>query len=168
MVCALYPGTFDPITLGHMRIIERVIPLFDKVTIGVSCNETKEPLFSTEERMELIKQVFEGVAGLEVVSYEHLTVDYARKIGARVIIRGLRAVTDYVSEVQMAIMNRSIAPDIETLLMVAEEGFSFVSSSLIKEIVKHGGPVDHLVPEPVAAALKVKLKDKYPCDRHLK
>ena len=158
---ALIPGTFDPVQYGHIRIIERVIPLFDRITIGVSCDDSKNPVFTPDERIELIKQVFDVSDHLHILKYENLTVDFARKIDSRIIIRGLRAVNDYVSEVQMAIMNRSIAPDIETFLLVAEEGYSFVSSSLIKEIVKHGGPVDHLVPKVVESALKAKLKDTH-------
>ena len=156
MTHALYPGTFDPITNGHIRIVERIVPLFDKVTVGVSCNKFKDLMFTTDERIQMIKEVLKDYPKINVESYETLTMEFARDINANVIIRGLRAVTDYVSEVQMAIMNRSIAPDIETLLMVSEEGYSFVSSSLIKELVWHGGPIDQLVPELVAAELKKK------------
>ncbi|MFH1514810.1 MAG: pantetheine-phosphate adenylyltransferase [bacterium] len=156
MVHALYPGTFDPITYGHMRIIERILPLFDRITIGISCNRFKSLMFTTEERMSMIQSVLSDKPKVEIVAYDKLTVEFARDIDAKVIIRGLRAVTDYVSEVQMAIMNRSIAPDIETMLMVAEEGYSFVSSSLIKEIVLHGGPIEQLVPEIVGIELKKK------------
>ena len=156
MVHALYPGTFDPITFGHIRIIERVMPLFDKITLGVSGNRTKSLMFTTEERMSMIEKVLGEKPKVDFVSYDILTVEFAREINAQVIIRGLRAVTDYVSEVQMAIMNRSIAPDIETMLLVAEEGYSFVSSSLIKEIVLHGGPIEKLVPEIVGIELKKK------------
>jgi pantetheine-phosphate adenylyltransferase len=155
---ALYPGTFDPITYGHIRIIERIAPHFEKVTIGISCGKTKKPMFTADERTKMIRQVITDYPNLEIITYGMLTVEFARKINAQVIIRGLRAVTDYVSEVQMAIMNRSIAPDIETMFLVAEEGYSFVSSSLIKEIVWHGGPIDHLVPKVVADILKDRIE----------
>lgn len=160
MTHALYPGTFDPITYGHIRIVERVVPLFDKITVGVSCNRFKDLMFTTDKRIQMIRDVLTDCPNINIVQYDNLTVEFARDINANVIIRGMRAVTDYVSEVQMAIMNRSIAPDIETLLLVSEEGYSFVSSSLIKEIVLHGGPIDHLVPEIVANELRTKFKEK--------
>jgi pantetheine-phosphate adenylyltransferase len=159
MTHALYPGTFDPITYGHLRIVERIVPLFDKITIGVSCNKFKDLMFTTDERIQMIRYVLSDCPNINIVQYDNLTVEFARDINADLIIRGLRAVTDYVSEVQMAIMNRSIAPDIETLLMVSEEGYSFVSSSLIKEIVFHNGPIDRLVPEMVANELRKKFKE---------
>lgn len=155
---ALYPGSFDPITYGHIRIVERIIPHFEKVTVGVSCATAKKPMFTTEERIDMINNVLDKYPNLEIKPYKMLTVDFAREIGAGVIVRGLRAVSDYVSEVQMAIMNRSIAPDIETMLLVAEEGYSFVSSSLIKEIIFHEGPINHLVPEIVATELSKRIK----------
>jgi len=163
MVHALYPGTFDPITFGHIRIIERAIPLFDKITVSVSANKFKEPLFTTTERVDMIKLAMNGNPNLEIATYDELTVDYARRIKATVIIRGLRAVTDYLSEVQMAIMNRSIAPDIETILMVAEESYSYVSSSMIKEMAWHKGPIDHLVPSFVAERLKKRMDEIRDC-----
>jgi len=159
MVHALYPGTFDPITFGHIRIIERAIPLFDRITVSVSANKFKEPLFCTEERIEMIHEAMAGSKNLEITSYDELTVNYALRIGAKVIIRGLRAVTDYHGEVQMAIMNRTVAPDIETLLMVAEADYSFLSSSLIKEMAWHNGPIENLVPIFVAEKLMKKMKE---------
>lgn len=116
-------------------------------------------MFTTDERIQMIRYVLSDCPNINIVQYDNLTVEFARDINADLIIRGLRAVTDYVSEVQMAIMNRSIAPDIETLLMVSEEGYSFVSSSLIKEIVFHNGPIDRLVPEMVANELRKKFKE---------
>ena len=160
MTHALYPGTFDPITFGHVRIVERIVPLFDKVTVGVSCNRFKDLMFTSDERIIMINEVLKNYPNINVKSYDTLTMEFARDIGAQVIIRGLRAVTDYVSEVQMAIMNRTIAPDIETLLMVSEKEYSFVSSSLIKELIWHEGPIDNLVPELVAEELRKKFKEE--------
>lgn len=159
MVHALYPGTFDPITYGHIRIIERAIPLFDKITVGVSANKFKQPLFCTDERLEMLEKALSGKEKVVIAAYDELTVDFARRIGAKVIIRGLRAVTDYHSEVQMAIMNRTVAPDIETLLMVAEADYSFLSSSLIKEMAWHNASIDNFVPHFVAEKLAIKMRE---------
>jgi len=159
MVNALYPGTFDPITYGHIRIIERATPLFDRITVAVSSNKFKNPLFTPGERLEMLREAMKEAKNLEITSYDELTVDYARRIGAKVIIRGLRAVTDYHGEVQMAIMNRTVAPDIETLLMVAEENYSFLSSSLIKEMAWHDGSIGHLVPDFVVERLRQRMRE---------
>jgi pantetheine-phosphate adenylyltransferase len=156
---AVYAGSFDPLTQGHLDIIRRVQPLFDKLHLVVAANSSKKTLFTAAERVELIKKSVEGIlpdGSFEVRSHAGLLVDFCRANGVHVLIRGLRAVSDFEKEFQMSAMNRRLAPDIETLHVMTDERHFFLSSSLVKEIAVHDGPLEELVPPPVAAALRKK------------
>jgi pantetheine-phosphate adenylyltransferase len=155
---AIYPGTFDPITNGHADILRRSLKIFDRVVVALAENVRKAPLFTIDERRELIKDALGQDARLEVDAFQGLLADYCRRRGANVVIRGLRALADFEYEFQSAHMNRRLAPDVETLfLMTGEESF-YVSSSLVKEVALMGGDVSGLVPAGVAAALADKRK----------
>ena len=158
MTLAVYPGTFDPITNGHVDILRRSLKIFDRVVVALAENVRKAPLFSIDERRKLIADALGGDARLEVDAFQGLLADYCRRRGASVVIRGLRALADFEYEFQSAHMNRRLAPDVETLfLMTSEESF-YVSSSLVKEVALMGGDVSGLVPAGVAAALADKRK----------
>jgi len=154
---AIYPGSFDPITNGHLDIIERSAKLFDEVIVAVLVNEDKSPMFSTEERVELIKTVSRW-NNVQVGTFEGLLVHYAVEQGAQVIVRGIRAVSDYEYELQMALMNRRLEPRVETVFMMSAEAYSYLSSRLIKEVFRLGGSISGLVPPEVEAQMKKKLK----------
>lgn len=147
----IYPGTFDPITNGHMDIVCRARKLLDRLIVAVGDNPEKRCTFSLEERLAMIRESVEGMPGIDVTSFDGLTVDAARKAGANVIVRGLRAISDYELEVQMAIMNRTLNPDIDTIILVSSHNWSFISSSLIKDIAMFGGDISRFVPAPVLA-----------------
>ena len=157
---AIYPGTFDPITYGHLDILERAAKIFDKVIMAVAHNLPKKPLFTVEERMEMISHCVRerGLTNVEVDSFDTLLIEYARQKGANVIIRGLRAISDFEYEFQMALMNRKLYPKIETLFMMPNEQFTYVSSRIVKEIASYGGSVHCLVPPYIAERLYEKLK----------
>ena len=158
MTLAVYPGTFDPITNGHVDILRRSLKIFDRVVVALAENVRKAPLFSIDERRKLIADALGGDARLEIDAFQGLLADYCRRRGASVVIRGLRALADFEYEFQSAHMNRRLAPDVETLfLMTSEESF-YVSSSLVKEVALMGGDVSGLVPAGVAAALAAKRK----------
>ena len=158
MKTAIYPGSFDPITFGHIDIVERAATLFDKVILGVAESESKDPLFSVDERMELISDIFKSNSKIEVLGYSRqLTVDLARENEAIAIIRGLRAVADFEYEFQLATMNRSLAPDIESIFFTPKDTLIYVSSSLVKEIATLGGDVSRFVPPNVKTALLEKI-----------
>jgi pantetheine-phosphate adenylyltransferase len=157
MRIAVYPGSFDPLTNGHLDIIRRVSRLFDRVVVAVLENEGKAPLFSVAERMELITRCTQDLAGVEVQSFSGLLVDFMRRLDARVVIRGIRAVSDYEYELQMALMNRELNADVETMFMVPAVEYTFVASRLVKEVFRLGGDVSHLVPATVLDALKARL-----------
>ena len=158
MKTAIYPGSFDPITFGHIDIVERAATLFDKVILGVAESKSKNPLFSVDERMELILDIFKSNSKIEVLGYSRqLTVDLARENGAIAIIRGLRAVADFEYEFQLATMNRSLAPDIESIFFTPKDTLIYVSSSLVKEIATLGGDVSRFVPPNVKTALLEKI-----------
>ena len=158
MKTAIYPGSFDPITFGHIDIVERAATLFDKVILGVAESKSKNPLFSVDERMELISDIFKSNSKIEVLGYSRqLTVDLARENGAIAIIRGLRAVADFEYEFQLATMNRSLAPDIESIFFTPKDTLIYVSSSLFKEIATLGGDVSRFVPSNVKTALLEKI-----------
>ena len=155
---ALCPGTFDPVTNGHLDIIERASRRFDAVVVGVLDNPSKQPLFSAEERVQMLKEATEGLAGVSVVSFSGLLVESARALGADVIVKGLRAVTDFEYEIQMAQMNHALAGT-ETLFMTTNPSWSFLSSSLVKEVARLGGVVGGLVPAHVQRALEQRLRE---------
>ncbi len=151
---ALYPGSFDPITLGHLDLIERGAKLFEKVIVVVSCNPTKKPLFSVEKRIQQIVKCTNHVENVEVDSFLGLTVKYAQLKQAQVILRGLRALSDFEGELQMAHTNKTLWDGIETIFLATSNEYSFLSSSVVKEIARFGGAVNHLVPENVVQDLK--------------
>jgi pantetheine-phosphate adenylyltransferase len=155
-VLALYPGTFDPVTNGHVDIIRRSLHIFDRVVVAIAVNVRKEPLFTTEERIDLIRQAVGPDARLEVESFTGLLVDYVRRRGARVVIRGLRAIADFEYEFQLAHMNRRLAPGVETVFLPTTEENFYISSSLVKEIASFGGDVSGVVPALVVEELRRK------------
>ena len=157
MKIAIYPGSFDPLTFGHIDILERASSLFDKVIVGVAESKAKKPLFTVDERLALIDEMFADNDKIESLGYsEKLTVDLARENNAIAIIRGLRAVADFEYEFQLATMNRSPAPDIESIFFTPKDTLIYVSSSLVKEIVQFGGDVTRFVPKHVVSALEKK------------
>ncbi len=156
-VSALYPGTFDPITSGHSDLVRRATHVFDKVIVAVAANPAKRPLFSLEERVGLATQVLAGMPGVTVVGFDNLLIQCVRQHGASVILRGLRAVSDFEFEFQLAGMNRRLDPDIETVFMTPSERETFVSASLVKEIALLGGDVTEFVHPVVKAALMGKI-----------
>ncbi len=157
---AVYAGTFDPLTLGHLDLIERGSELFDRLVLAVAQAEHKNPLFSRQERVELATAVVAGFPNVEVESFDCLLVDYARRKGARILVRGLRAYSDFEYEFPMALTNRKLAPEIETLFMMPKEIHSFVSSSIVREVAGHGGDTRQFVPEIVFQAMGRKQKER--------
>jgi len=156
---AIYPGSFDPLTFGHVDIIERSARLFDNVVVAILTNPQKAPLFTVEERIEIMNEILKPCfRNVEVDVFHGLLVDYAKQKRAQVIVRGIRAVTDYEYEFQMALMNRRLTPDIETVFMMPAENYSYLSSRLVKEIAELGGSVTGLVPETVERRLKQRFK----------
>ncbi len=160
MTTALYPGSFDPFTNAHLGIAERTLKVFDRLVIAVARNSRKEALFSVKEREAVIRKIFHGDDRIEICSFEGLTVNYASKIGASAIIRGLRAVADFEYEMQMANMNRKLNDKIETLFIMTAEQYFFVSSRNVKEVAALGCDVSGLVPKVVADCLTAKFKSK--------
>lgn len=154
---AIYPGSFDPITNGHVELIFRGLEVFERLVVAVAHNPRKAPLFSTEERVEMIRGALPARPGLEVDSFEGLLIDYARRRNAHVILRGLRAVADFEYEFQMANVNKKLAPGLETLFMMTGEGYFFLSSQSVREVATFGGPLADLVPDNVARSLRRKL-----------
>ena len=157
---AVYAGTFDPVTFGHTDVAARAAQVFDHLTLAVAEDPRKKLLFSTAERLELAKAAVAGLKNVDVVPFSGLLVDWARARGIHTLIRGLRAFSDFEYEFQMALTNRKLAPDIETMFLMPSEDYSYVSSSMVREIATLGGDVDKFVPAPVAAALKRKLAQK--------
>jgi len=153
---AIFPGSFDPITNGHLDIVTRGLSIFREVLIAILVNPDKRPLFTVEERVEIIRKVFRGNRRVRVATFSGLLVDYAEEVGASVIIRGLRAISDFEYEFQMALMNRRLDPHIETVFMMPAESYSYVSSRLVKEVFQLGGRVTDLVPPVVERRLREK------------
>jgi pantetheine-phosphate adenylyltransferase len=158
-ITALYPGTFDPITNGHIDLAQRAARIFDRVVVAVAANKGKAPLFTLEERVALAREALKDLPNVEVLSFGTLTVDCARTVGASVILRGLRAVSDFEFEFQLAGMNRHLGPELETMFLTPSDKYAFLSSSVIREIVKLGGDVSSFVPELVREALLKKFAD---------
>ncbi|AAN51365.1 MULTISPECIES: pantetheine-phosphate adenylyltransferase [Leptospira] len=154
---AIYPGSFDPLTKGHLDILQRSLGLFDKVIIAIAVNSNKSTLFSIEERLGFIREVTKGMKGLEIDTFQGLTVDYCNKVGANSIIRGLRAVTDFDYEYAISLMNKKLAPNVETVFLMSSGEYSFISSTIVKEVARHGRDVSNQVPEIVSKALLKKL-----------
>jgi len=157
---AIYPGTFDPITNGHTDLIQRASKLFDKVIVAVAAHSGKNPAFSMEERIELAETVLDGIEGVEICGFDILLVNFTQQKNAQVILRGLRAVSDFEYEFQLTGMNRKLAPDLETLFLMPAEQYTYISSSLVKEVARLGGDVSGFVHEAVHNALKAKHKIK--------
>ena len=153
---AVYPGSFDPVTNGHVDLIQRSAALFDKVIVAILRNSGKTPLFSVDERREMLESAIREIGNVVVVDFSGLLVDFAERVGASVIIRGIRAISDYEYELQMALINRRLSNRVETVFMLPAETYSFVSSRLIKEIASHSGAISGLVPEGVEQRLRSK------------
>ena len=151
---AIYPGSFDPITNGHLDLIERGSALFDRLIVAILRNAEKRPLFSVEERVQMLRETIAGLPNVEVDSFDGLLVDYAAQRSASVILRGIRAISDYEYELQMALMNRRLRPEIETVFLMAGEEHSFISSRLVKEVVRLGGNISGLVPPSIEGRLR--------------
>lgn len=160
MSVAVYPGSFDPVTLGHFDIIERTSKIMDRVIIGVLNNQAKKPLFSVEERVDMLRNVTAGIPNVEIQCFDGLTIEFARKNHAQVVIRGLRAVTDFEYELQLAQTNRKLAPDIDTIFLTTNLQYSYLSSSTVKEIAFFGGDISGLVSPEVAQKVIEKIKEK--------
>ena len=150
---AIYPGTFDPVTHGHIDIIRRALGIFDKLIVSVALSPAKNPLFSVDQRVSFIQEGIKSLKNVEILPFDNLLTDFARKNNASVIIKGLRAVSDFEYELQMGLMNRNLDESIETLFMIPSQEYAFLSSSFVKEIAKHGGDIKNLVPKFVAKQL---------------
>lgn len=159
---AIYPGSFDPITNGHVDIIKRALQIFDKILIAVLENPQKKPLFTTKERMNMIKEIFANRKDVEVKAFHGLLVEFVKKNDAKIVIRGLRAISDFEYEFQMALMNRKLNPEIETFFMMPNVKYSFLSSNLVKEVFMLGGCLKDLVPKQVEKKLREKSKKSSP------
>lgn len=157
---ALYPGSFDPPTLGHFDLIHRAKRIFDRVIVAVAINEAKTALFTVEERIEMLKEELNNEPGIEITSFSGLTVDFAKKCGAQALIRGLRAISDFEYELSLAINNQKLEPSIDTVCLMPSEPYLFLSSRQVKEIVKFGGNVSHYVPKRIEERLREKLLKK--------
>jgi pantetheine-phosphate adenylyltransferase len=156
LAIGLYPGSFDPVTKGHVDIAERAAPLFEELVVAIYDKPPKDLLFTTEERVELMRKALAHIPNVRVVSYNSLTVEFARKVKAGVMVRGLRMSSDFEREFEMALMNKKLAPDIELICLMTNLEYEFVSSTLLKEICMLGGSIDEFVPEHVASALREK------------
>jgi pantetheine-phosphate adenylyltransferase len=155
---AVYPGSFDPLTNGHLDLIERSLRIFDELIVAVVTNPAKTSLFTDAERMEMIREATRGLGRIEIIVFEGLLVDFVAKVGARAIVRGLRAVSDFEYEFQMALMNRKLREEIETVFLMPHEAYSYISSRLIKEVAGYGGVVAGLVPAVVEQRLAEKFR----------
>lgn len=156
MRTAIYPGSFDPVTYGHIDIIQRASAMVDKLIIGVLRNSTKTPLFSVEERVNMLREVTKGIDNVEICSFDGLLIDFARMTGARIIVRGLRAVTDFEYELQLAQTNKAVYPEIDTLFLVTSVEYSYVSSSVVREVASYNGDISKFVPACVTEMLMNK------------
>lgn len=157
MKIAVIPGSFDPVTNGHLDIICRTASLFDKVYVGILKNSSKRPLFTVEERIALLKRVTGGISNVEIEGFEGLLVDYAKSRGARFIVKGLRAVSDFEYEFQMALTNKSINPDVETFFITTNCAYSYLSSSIVKEVASYGGSISDFVPKEIEKDIIAKI-----------
>ena len=157
MTTAVYPGSFDPVTNGHLDVISRGAELFDKVIVGVLHNSTKSPLFSVEERVRILNEATKDLPNVEIVAFSGLSVDFARQCKAKVIIRGLRAITDFEYEIQMSQTNHKLEPEVETMFLTTNLKYSYLSSTIVREVAAFGGDISQFVPETVAKSIKEKM-----------
>ncbi len=157
---AVYPGSFDPVTKGHIDLIQRATKIFKKVIVAVANNAQKKPLFTVDERVEMLKQCTKGIAGIKVESFDGLVIDYARRNKVNVLIRGLRMISDFEYEFQMALTNRRLAKDIETVFLMPSEQYSFLSSTLLKEAAFLGADISSFIPNSIEKRLKERLKNE--------
>lgn len=155
-VIALYPGTFDLLTHGHLDVIRRAAVMFGRLIVAVARNDKKAPFFTPDERVEMLREAVQDLPTVDVTSFEGLTVDFARELGASVIVRGLRAVSDFEFELQMALMNKQLHPNVETIFLIASSDQIFISSSIVKEVSRLGGDIEAFVPRQVAERLRAK------------
>jgi pantetheine-phosphate adenylyltransferase len=155
-VKAIYPGTFDPVTYGHLDLIDRGLEIFRELVVAVARNEPKAPLFSAEERLAMVRESAGDRPGLSVVIFDTLLINFAARKGAQVILRGLRAVSDFEYELQIALTNRELVPDIETVFMMPSKKYIYLSSRIVREIAAYGGPVEEFVPPPVQRRLQAR------------
>ena len=160
MLKAIYPGSFDPVTRGHYDIICRSCKIVDKLIVGVLNNKAKMPLFSVEERVKMLEEVTKDIPNVKIIPFEGLLVDFAHKLNAKIVIRGLRAITDFEYELQMAQTNHKLASDVETIFLTTNLEYSYLSSTTVREIAAFGGDVSQFVPEAVEIALREKMKEK--------
>ncbi|MBN2359713.1 MAG: pantetheine-phosphate adenylyltransferase [Deltaproteobacteria bacterium] len=160
MRCAIYPGSFDPVTNGHINLVHRGLAMFDSLIVAVARNSKKDALFELDERVELLRQCLADEPRVEVDTFEGLLVDYARRRGVGVLLRGLRAVSDFEYEFQMANINRKLSPDLDTIFMMTSEDHFYISSNMVREVARLGGSVKALVPPPVNARLNAMFGDK--------
>ena len=158
MKTAIYPGSFDPVTYGHLDVIQRASKIFDELTVSVLNNKTKSPLFSVEERVNILKEVTKDIPGVKIASYEGLLVDYANQSGASVIIRGLRAITDFEYELQLAQTNHKLSPTVDTIFLTIGLEYAYLSSHTVKEVAAFGGDISQFVPDYVAKKIFEKYK----------
>ncbi len=161
MAKALYPGSFDPVTFGHIDIIKRAADIFDELTVAVLNNKSKKPLFSVDERVSMLKEVCKDIPNVHVTSYSGLLAEYAEESGTDVIIRGLRAITDFEYELQMAQTNHKLSPSVDTVFLTTSLEYAYLSSSTVREVAAYGGDIHHFVPEAVAKKVYEKAGEKY-------
>ena len=165
MLRAIYPGSFDPVTYGHRDIIERSSKIVDELIVGVLCNKAKMPLFSVEERVKMLKEVTKDLKNIRIVPFDGLLVEFAAKMEADLIIRGLRAITDFEYELQMSQTNHKLEPNVETMFLTTSIEYSYLSSTTVKEIAAFGGDLSQFVPEAVAVELRKKMSTKGECNK---
>lgn len=159
MLRGIYPGTFDPVTLGHLDIIKRSSKLVDELIVGVLCNKDKSPLFSAQERVKMLEEVTKNITNIKVVSFEGLLVEFAKAYDATVLIRGLRAITDFDYELQMAQTNHKLVEEVETIFLTTSLEHSYISSSMTKNVASFGGDISQFVPTPVVDEMKIKMSN---------
>ncbi|TKI04030.1 pantetheine-phosphate adenylyltransferase [Martelella alba] len=155
---AIYPGTFDPFTNGHLDLVTRAAKLFDSVVLAIAFSPSKRPLFSLEERVSLAKSVTGHLVNVEVLGFGDLMADFARQQQATILVRGLRAISDFEYEMQLARMNQHLMPELESVFLMPDREWSYISSTLVKEVALHGGDIDHFLPAPIAAEVKKRLR----------
>ena len=165
MLRAIYPGSFDPVTYGHMDIIIRSSKIVDELIVGVLCNKAKMPLFSVEERVKMLEEVTKDLKNVRIIPFDGLLVDFASRMEAGLIIRGLRAITDFEYELQMSQTNHKLEPNVETMFLTTGIEYSYLSSTTVKEIAAFGGDLSQFVPEAVAAELRKKMSTKGECNK---